>query len=242
MRVLVLSDIHANLDALNAVLADAGQFDIVWSLGDIVGYGPEPNQCIARLSEYEHLAVAGNHDWAVLGKIEMAEFNPDARRSNLWTREQLAPASRSYLEELPETRVEGEFTLVHGSPRNPVWDYLLNAHEAKLSFSYYDTAVCLVGHTHAPLIFRFAPDGGQCVALRARDRVPVRLDNSRRIINPGAVGQPRDGDPRASYLLLDTEVMTFEHRRIGYEVSETQKKIGAVGLPRSNRMRLALGW
>lgn len=242
MRVLVLSDIHANLDALNAVLADAGQFHIVWSLGDIVGYGPEPNQCIARLNEYEHLAVVGNHDWAVLGKIEMTEFNPDARRSNLWTREQLTPASRSYLEELPETRVEGDFTLVHGSPRDPVWEYLLNVDEAKLSFSYYDSAVCLVGHTHAPVIFCAAADGSQCTASRAPDRVPIRLDNSRCIINPGAVGQPRDGDPRASYMLLDTELMTFEYRRISYEISETQRKMRAVGLPRSNRMRLALGW
>ena len=242
MRVLVLADIHANLDALNAALADAGQFDCIWSLGDIVGYGPEPNQSIARLNEYEHMAVAGNHDWAALGRIDVSEFNVDARLSNLWTSEQLTPASRSYLEGLPETRVEGDFTLVHGSPRHPVWEYLVHPHEAQLSFSRYDTAVCLVGHTHAPVIFRVAPDGGQCVALRAPDRVPIRLDNSRCIINPGAVGQPRDGDPRASYLLLDTELMTFEYRRISYEISETQRKMRAVGLPRSNSVRLALGW
>jgi len=242
MRILVLSDIHANLDALNAVLADAGQFDIIWSLGDIVGYGPEPNESIARLSEYEHLAIAGNHDWAVLDKIDVSDFNPDARRSNLWTRDHLTPASRAYLEALPKTRVEGRFTLAHGSPRRPIWEYLITAHEAGLSFACYETAICLVGHTHAPVIFRAAVDGGKCVALRAPESTLIRLDDSRYIINPGGVGQPRDGDPRASYLLFDTEEMTFEQRRVPYDIAETQEKMRAAGLPRSNSMRLALGW
>ena len=242
MRVLVLADIHANLEALNAVLADAGQFDVIWSLGDIVGYGPDPNQAIARVNEYEHVAIAGNHDWAVLGRIDVADFNVDARRSNLWTREQLSPASRAYLEELPETRVEGEFTLAHGSPRRPIWEYLINAHEAKLNFSHYETPVCLVGHTHVPVIFRQDAGDGRCAALQAPERVPVLLDDSRCIINPGGVGQPRDGDPRASYLLFDTEGMIFEYRRIDYDIAETQRKLREVELPRRNRIRLALGW
>jgi len=242
MRVLVLADIHANLEALNAVLADAGQFDVIWSLGDIVGYGADPNQTIARLDEYEHVAIAGNHDWAVLGKIDLADFNVDARRSNLWTREQLTPASRAYLEALPETRVEGDFTLAHGSPRSPVWEYLITAGEAEASFSHYDTTVCLVGHTHVPVIFRHSADGSQCVAVLAPERTLVRLDEVRCIINPGGVGQPRDGDPRASYLLLDTESMVFEYRRIQYEVAETQRKMRAAGLPMRNSVRLVAGW
>jgi len=242
MRVLVLSDIHANLVALDAVLGDAGDFDIIWSLGDIVGYGPEPNQAIARLNEYEHLAVAGNHDWAALGKLGVGEFNPDARRSSLWTEGQLTPDSRAYLNELPETQVEGDFTLAHGSPRQPIWEYLLDAREAKHSFSHFETAVCLVGHTHAPIIFRDAHDGQECVALRAPEKIPIRLDPVRHIINPGGVGQPRDGDPRASYLLLDTESMTFEYRRIAYDIAETQRKMHDAGLPVRNSVRLSLGW
>jgi len=242
MRVLVLADIHANLEALNAVLADAGQFDTIWSLGDIVGYGPEPNESIARLNEYEHLAIAGNHDWGVLGKIDVAEFNTDARISNLWTREQLTPASRTYLEQLAETRVEGDFTLAHGSPREPIWEYLISAQDAWLSFACYETAICLVGHTHWPVIFQAAADGGECARFWAPERTPIPLDESRYIINPGAVGQPRDRDPRASYILFETEEMIFEYRRVSYAIAETQRKMRAAGLPRSNSMRLAHGW
>ena len=242
MHVLVISDVHSNLTALNAVLADAGNADVIWSLGDIVGYGPEPNECIARLNEFEHVAIAGNHDWAVLGKLDLADFNADARNANLWTRDQLTPESEAYLDSLPETVVAGDFTLAHGSPRHPIWEYLFYAGMARLSFNYYDTAICLVGHTHVPVIFRDAVETHQCEVSQHVERAQVGLDEARYIINPGGVGQPRDGDPRAAYMLLDTEAKEFEHRRVSYNIAETREKMRALGLPPRLGARLEFGW
>lgn len=241
MRVLVISDVHANLSALDAVLADAGDYQVIWSLGDIVGYGPEPNACIARLQERPHLAIAGNHDWGVLGKLDLNDFNTDARLANLWTRDQLTPASREYLEALPEVRMEEGFSLAHGSPRYPIWEYLVYPSIAKLSFAAFETQVCLVGHTHIPIIFRDVP-GDSCEVLMFEERQPMVLDAARYIINPGSVGQPRDGDPRAAYMLLDTEAKTIEHRRVPYDIAATQAKMRAANLPRRNIVRLELGW
>lgn len=241
MRVLVISDVHANLVALEAVLADAGHWDVIWSLGDIVGYGPEPNECIARLSAEKHLAIAGNHDWAVLGKLELEDFNHDARRAILWTREQLNPLSLAYLQALPETLVEGDFTLAHGSPRSPIWEYLLSPGAAKANFDYFQTPVCLVGHTHIPLRFRDLP-GKLCQVILPQEGEVFPLGPEREIINPGGVGQPRDGDPRAAYLLLDTEERTLEYRRVSYDIAETQGKMRAAELPKRLIARLEVGW
>jgi len=242
MRVLVLSDVHANLAALNAVLADAGCFDMIWSLGDVVGYGPDPNACISRLREHSHVSVAGNHDWGTLGKLDLADFNPDARHANLWTRDQLTPESRDYLEALPEVLVEGDFTLVHGSPRHPIWEYLLYAGLAKLSFSYYETSTCLVGHTHVPVVFRDDAESERCHMMRLPESTVISLDQERCIVNPGGVGQPRDGDPRAAYLLLDTEGPTIEHRRVAYDIAETQRRMRSADLSPRNIARLEFGW
>jgi len=246
MRVLVVSDIHGNLAALDAVLADADDFDVVWSLGDVVGYGPQPNECIARLNAYEHKAIAGNHDWGALGKLDLEDFNIDARRSNLWTREVLAPQSWSYLDALPQVLVEGEWTLAHGSPRYPIWEYLIYSSVAKQSFGHFETPFCLVGHTHVPVIFRDIPDRRDCVAMQPEERSPLPLTEGRYIVNPGSVGQPRDGDPRAAYLLLDVaspnNVATIEHRRVSYDVADTQRRIRVAGLPTRNSARLELGW
>ena len=242
MRVLVISDVHANLAALDAVLADAGDCDMIWSLGDIVGYGPEPNECIQRLQERPHLAIPGNHDWGVLGKLDLDDFNAEARLANLWTREQLTPASRSYLEALPEVRVEENFSLAHGSPRYPIWEYLIYPSIAKLSFSAFDTPICLVGHTHIPVIFRDVPDSSQCQVIAPEEGQAIRLDEHRYIINPGSVGQPRDGDPRAAYVLLDTAAKIIEHRRVPYDIAGTQAKMRTANLPRRNSVRLEIGW
>jgi len=242
MHVLVISDIHSNLAALNAVLADAGDFDIIWSLGDIVGYGPEPNECIARLNEFEHIAIPGNHDWGVLGKLELAGFNTNARDANLRNREQLSSESRAYLEALPETSVRGDFTLAHGSPRHPIWEYLISASVAASSFDHFDTPFALVGHSHVPVIFRDMPDTHQCQAVSPVEGITIRLDKARYIINPGGVGQPRDGDPRAAYLLIDTDAKEFEHRRVDYDIADTQAKMKALGLPNQLISRLSFGW
>ncbi|MCD6518871.1 MAG: metallophosphoesterase family protein [Anaerolineae bacterium] len=244
MRILILSDVHANLAALEAVLQDAGNFDMIWSLGDIVGYGPDPNACITRLNDFEHLAIAGNHDWGVLGKIDLADFNPDARQANLWTREQLTPQSFAYLQSLPEKLIQGDFTLAHGSPRHPIWEYILHESIAKINFTHFETTFCLVGHTHVPIIFQYDTETSRCLAAMPPEREPFQLETNRYryIINPGGVGQPRDGDPRAAYMLLDLEEKVFEYRRVSYDIAATQKKMRAAGLPFRLIARLELGW
>ncbi|HHX63432.1 MAG TPA: metallophosphoesterase family protein [Chloroflexi bacterium] len=243
MRVLVVSDIHSNLVALDAVLQDAGPFDVIWSLGDVVGYGPQPNECIERLQEYPHVAIAGNHDWGVLGKLDLEQFNNDARLANLWNRDVLRPASREYLEALPITHTEGGVTLAHGSPRHPIWEYLLYASLAKVSFKHFDTSLCLVGHSHVPVVFRDLPDRDTCEVLPPADEAPAQLEEGQRyIINPGSVGQPRDGDPRAAYLMLDLESGVYEHRRVTYDISATQERMRQADLPRRLITRLNMGW
>lgn len=242
MRVLVVTDIHANLDAFDAVLRDAGAFDAIWSLGDIVGYGPQPNECIDRLLEYDHVAIAGNHDWGALGKLDLAEFNVDARQANLWTRERLTPRSWSFLDALPEVLVVEGVTLAHGSPRHPIWEYLIYTSVACQSFSHFDTGLCLVGHTHVPAIFVGPGSEDGCRAAQPLVGTPVELGEERYIVNPGGVGQPRDGDPRAAYLVLDTDRGTIEHRRVPYDIAATQKKMRAVELPPRIIARLEYGW
>jgi diadenosine tetraphosphatase ApaH/serine/threonine PP2A family protein phosphatase len=242
MRYALISDIHANLAALMAVLdhLDVKTVDEVWCLGDVVGYGPDPNECLERLRELPHRCLAGNHDWAVLGKLDLEDFNPDARRACLWTREQLTPTSRAYLESLEERIVEGDFTLAHGSPRHPIWEYIIYPSNAQVNFAHFDTPYCFVGHSHVPIIFR---DRGSEIDIRPIELgVPMPLGEERLIINPGSVGQPRDGDPRASYVLLDAEARTIEYRRVPYPIEETQRKMVQVGLPPRLIIRLSYGW
>ncbi len=246
MRVLVITDVHANIVALDAILQEAGAFDVIWSLGDLVGYGPEPNACIERLCEFKHVAIPGNHDWGVLGLLDLSEFNHDARSANLWTREQLTDQNRAYLEGLPETSVQGDYTLAHGSPRHPIWEYLFYANTAKASFDHFDTLACLVGHTHVPVIFQLPEGGDECGVLPVGEGPlalrDATLRNARYIINPGGVGQPRDGDPRAAFALLDTETSLFEHRRVEYDIAATQERMRALGLPPRLSARLSFGW
>jgi diadenosine tetraphosphatase ApaH/serine/threonine PP2A family protein phosphatase len=242
MHVLVVSDVHSNIEALTAVFQDAGDFDRVWSLGDIVGYGPNPNECIAFLQDYDHVAIPGNHDWGVLGKLDLSDFNRDAREANLWTRRQLTQSSQEYLQSLPETAVEGDYALAHGSPRHPIWEYLIYTSVAKTNFAHFETQFCLVGHTHVPVLFRDQPDQSRCETIQPREAEPASLDDGRYIVNPGSVGQPRDGDPRAAYALLDTEANTIEHRRVEYDISATQDKMKAADLPFRNIARLEVGW
>lgn len=246
MRCLVISDIHANLTAFDAVLADAGKFDVIWCLGDMVGYGPDPNECIERLREFPHVCVAGNHDWAVLGQLNLEDFNVDAQRASLWTRRQLTPDNRAYLESLPVKLVEEEkFTLVHGSPRQPIWEYILYPSVAKPNFAHFSTHFCFVGHTHAPAIFRYREAGRDsevCGLLEIYYSRPMLLGNDRLIINPGSVGQPRDGDARASYLILDTEALTIEYRRVYYPVEVIQSRMDEANLPVRLITRLSYGW
>lgn len=241
MRHLIISDIHANRVALETVLRDAAPFDMVWCLGDIVGYGPDPNECVARIQEFEHIAVAGNHDWAALGMLALDDFNTEARMAHLWTREELSPASREYLQRLPVRLEQGDFTLAHGSPREPIWEYILDLGTATINFSHFSTPFCLVGHTHLPLIFIADETTGRPIVVIPDIGTPIPLRGRRMILNPGSVGQPRDGDPRASYAILDTDAMTWEIRRVAYPIEITQERMRARGLPRRLIARLEVG-
>ena len=244
MRTLVLSDIHSNLEAFLYVLDDAGPVDEIWCLGDVVGYGPDPNACVELLRSQAHICIAGNHDWATLGKLDLRDFNPDAREANLWNRKQLTADNLAYLDGLPETLVRGDFTLTHGSPRHPIWEYIIYPATAQVNFQHFDTPYCLAGHTHTPIVFRRRgeSDATEAEALAPALNEELALRGERLIINPGSVGQPRDGDPRASYALLDDEAMTLEHRRVAYPLEKTQAKMMEYGLPLRLVLRLGYGW
>jgi diadenosine tetraphosphatase ApaH/serine/threonine PP2A family protein phosphatase len=244
MRLLIISDIHANLTALEAVLAHAeGQWDEIWCLGDVIGYGPDPNACVALLRSYKHTSLSGNHDWAVLGKLDVNTFNHEARAAIEWTQAQLTEENRSYLDALPAMlAVSSTLTLAHGSPRQPVWEYIVDPGTARANFAHFSTPFCLVGHTHVPAYFELGENGVMVAAPRAG--FPLQLDPERQrlIINPGSVGQPRDDDPRAAYALLDLETWTWEHRRVPYDVSATQGRMREAGLPQRLIARLEFGW
>jgi predicted phosphodiesterase len=246
MRYLIISDIHANLTAFKTVLDDAGtlgeDYDFVWCLGDVVGYGPDPNECVELLRTMPHLCLAGNHDWAALGRLDVRSFNSDARRAVTWTRDTLTADNLAYLEALPTTFVLGNFTLAHGSPREPVWEYILDPLIASLNFPHFETPYCLVGHTHTPVTFIQAEDAIETEMVPPSYDDPVTLNGKRQIINPGSVGQPRDQDPRAAYAFLDMEQGTFEHKRIAYDIEDVQGRMRGHDLPERLIERLKHGW
>lgn len=238
-----MADIHSNLTAFQAVLGDVdarGGVAEIWCLGDVVGYGPDPHQCIELLSQYEHVCVAGNHDWAAINKLDTAYFNPAAAAACHWTAQQLTDEDRDYLENLPLTIKKGDFTLVHGSPREPIWEYLLTVGEAEENMAYFKTKFCLVGHSHVPLVFR-CDEGGQCSLSPLSDGEEVALGEARLFINPGGVGQPRDGDPRASYAIYDEETGTVTLHRVAYDIEATQSRMIKQGLPMPLVTRLSYG-
>src|SRR5207249_55373 len=215
-RTLIVSDVHANLAALEAAIRDAesgGPIDAVWSLGDCVGYGPQPGECIARLKGFEGAMVAGNHERAATGAIGTEDFNPDAAAAAEWTKERLSPEEKSFLDGLPEIENESSFTLVHGTLRWPIWEYLYSPEAAIGHLALQETPFGLVGHTHVPMLVvedRTSFDG--CQLFRLADGEKIELDpNIRMVVNPGSVGQPRDGDPRASYAIYvtDSNSITF---------------------------------
>ncbi len=242
MTILVISDIHANLTALEAVLADAGDVEAVWCLGDLVGYGPDPNDCIARIRQQPNLVcLLGNHDAAALGQIDVEAFNMEARLSIQWLLSELAPESLAFLKGLPEKTVAGGVTLSHGSPRNPVWEYVLDLRTARRNFDYFETDYCFIGHTHLPLIYELDgdPEGVELILTRAGEK---RTLSGRALLNPGSVGQPRDHNPLASYALFDPAARTWQNLRVPYDISGVQQRILDAGLPPRHAMRLAEGW
>ena len=239
MRVAVLSDIHSNAPALEAALEAVGVFDQLWVLGDSVGYGPHPDEVVQRLRELDAVAVQGNHDAAVLGRIPTGTFNDLARAAVEWTAEQMRPENLDWLAELPEIRVEGDFTLAHGSPRDPIWEYLFSVPAARINLAAFETPYCIVGHTHYQLTFR--DDDGQVEALLAEDEASLVLDARRCILNPGSVGQPRDGDPRGCAMTIDTGTGDVVWLRFDYDIAAVQEAMRATPLPGRLADRLAMG-
>lgn len=244
MRYLIISDVHANLEALEAVLQEAGQVDATLFLGDLVGYGPNPNECVQCVRDLPRLtAIIGNHDVAALGTIDVDSFNAHAKFAALWTRKELSDEARAFLSELTQIETIDSLTLVHGSPRDPIWEYLEYASQVPENFARLTTPSCLVGHTHVPRIFVEHPDPREYEIRLPGESEVVRLDDGvRRILNPGGVGQPRDGDPRAAFAIYDDDTRDLSFRRVAYDVACTQRKIEAAGLPRQLGDRLAFGF
>lgn len=242
MRILVISDIHANDTAFEAVLKHSeGDWDFVWCLGDVVGYGPDPNECVERLKTLPQLCLAGNHDWAALNRLDVKTFNPDARRAVEWTQDTLTAENTEFLEHLPVTFVIGDYTLVHASPREPIWEYILEPSIAALNFPHFETPYCFVGHTHQPVIYTIDEAESSAQSNLPRYNESHTLNGQRQIINPGSIGQPRDQNPDAAYGILDLTSGVFVHRRIPYNIRAVQRRMLDYNLPERLITRLEHG-
>ena len=245
--VLLLSDIHGNLPALETVLDDAyrrAEIDSVWVTGDSVGYGAQPNEVVERLRALPDLAmVKGNHEAAAIGEISIANFNPSAAASAAWTADALTAETRDFLTALPLTVVQSGITLCHGTPRNPIWEYMFTSQTADLNLNHFDTTGCVHGHTHIPSVFGRDAAANWRV-IQARDGDDFQLEFTRWFVNSGSVGQPRDGDPRASYALLrltDDDAPQIQFRRTEYDVDKAQNLILQAQLPSTLAYRLSVG-
>jgi predicted phosphodiesterase len=243
MRIAVLSDIHANLPALEAVASDLPEVDELWVLGDIVGYGPQPNEVIAMLQTLGARSVLGNHDGAAIGTVDANQFNPDAKRAIEWTAGAIDANARSYIASLPEVRRDADLTAVHGSPRDPIWEYITGPGVAAANFDHFDTRLCLFGHTHLPVAFRAV--SGRIESLPGMPGQQLVLGGAKALLNPGSVGQPRDGLPDAAYAIVETGGLTtddmIEFRRVRYDIDRTQRLMREVGLPPRLAERLSFG-
>jgi predicted phosphodiesterase len=241
MRIAVISDIHGNEQALRAVLdaIDTSSPDAVWCLGDTVGYGPAPNECCALVEERSALSLVGNHDLVVIGTLSVSDFNDDAADAARWTQDVLTDSAREFLGGLEPSAHPDGCELFHASPRDPVWDYVLSAEVAYASLRRTTEPVVLVGHSHVALgvgLLADGLDGGLAPAGTQLD-----LDGGRWLLNPGSVGQPRDGDPRAAWLELDLGAGTARFHRVEYPVERTQEEMLGKGLPPALAERLARG-
>ena len=240
MRYAVLSDIHGNLEALRAVLADAADHaDDVLCLGDVVGYGADPGACVELVGARAQAVVAGNHEHAVIGALDMTWFNRYARAAAEWTRERLDADCAAYLRALPLTAGVEDATLVHASPRQPdEWAYLVSEDDGLAAFEAFATRLCFVGHSHVPAAWSLGSSGPEYT----RGDVEITLDAGRRyIVNVGSVGQPRDHDPRAAYAVWDLDARRVSLRRVAYDIAAARAKIAAARLPQFLSDRLAAG-
>ena len=243
MRVLVMSDIHANYTALQAVLKDAGQVDETWCLGDLVGYGPDPNAVIEEVRDIANLTcLLGNHDVATIGMMPLETFNGDARRALIYHEKVLSASNMDYMRSLSSNvKVCGNATLAHGSPRDPLWEYILSALSAQLNFGFFETPWCFVGHSHIQCFFALNEETNRVTLDQSKPDRTITL-RSKLILNPGSVGQPRDHDPRAAYAIYETDAQTWTPRRVKYNIAEVQERIRAASLPEKLAIRIADGW
>jgi diadenosine tetraphosphatase ApaH/serine/threonine PP2A family protein phosphatase len=242
MKTLIISDIHANLTALDTVLSDAGDVDEVWCLGDIVGYGPDPNECIERVQQLPGLVcLLGNHDAAVSGKIDVSAFNSEARMAVFWTQKEIKDENKEFLLALEAHTIVDSVYLAHGSPREPIWEYVMDTRTARSNFEHFDTPFCFVGHSHFPLKFQMRDD-----QYTADLSIPLVGTTTamvpRAIYNPGSVGQPRDRDPRAAYAIYDSDRQTWTASRIEYDIPSVQARMWEAKLPERHIKRLGAGW
>ena len=243
MRYAIIADIHSNLAAFKAVLDDITaqeKIDKIWCLGDIVGYGPDPHECIEMLRRTNHICVAGNHDRAATGKLDMTSFNPYAAEAITWTAGKLSIGDITYLKNLPDSIEEDDFLLVHGSPREPIMEYILSISVARQNFDWFRTKYCLVGHTHVPQAYSL-DEKNNYTATKLLPNRKLITGETRLIVNPGAVGQPRDGNPEASYALYDNRTKIIQLRRVPYDIRQTQDRIMESGLPPRLAARLVTG-
>ena len=243
MRVAIVSDIHGNRHAFEAVLDDARDAgaEELWCLGDVVGYGADPNACVELAREHLAICLAGNHDLAVTGVLGIEEFSYGAAVSAKWTAEVITEQNLAYLHALESSGVEAHFGLYHASPRDPVWEYVLSEDQAERCLDVQEQRVCFIGHSHVALVFvRDGVDGETRGAVR-EPGATADLRERQWLLNPGSVGQPRDGDPRAAWLLLETDGAQAEWRRTSYDIAGAQAAIRQAGLPDSLADRLEYG-
>jgi predicted phosphodiesterase len=242
MRVAIVSDIHGNRQAFEAVLEEIADSSCeeMWCLGDLVGYGAEPDACIAMAREHAAICLAGNHDLGVRGVIPLEEFSRGAALAAQWTQETMLPQSRQYLDQLEPTNLDEAVGLFHASPRDPVWEYVLSALQADLCLDVQEHRVCLIGHSHVALSF-WRPGGEPATGQTRGDGEKLDVSSGEWLINPGSVGQPRDGDARAAWLELDMDEWVALYRRVEYDIAGAAAAIRAARLPDSLAERLAYG-
>jgi diadenosine tetraphosphatase ApaH/serine/threonine PP2A family protein phosphatase len=245
LRVAVLSDIHANRQALEAVLAavDEAGVDQIWCLGDLVGYGADPDACTALARERCSLCLVGNHDLALLGALDVSTFSEAAAAAVAWTREQVSEETLEFLATLEPTASQSGVGLAHASPRDPVWEYVLSTDQAEAGLDALEERVGLIGHSHIALFFMRAPgvQRGYAQGAQASDGTEIEIAEGEWLLNPGSVGQPRDGDSRAAWLELDTEGWAARYHRVPYDIEGAAAAIRAAGLPDVLAERLEVG-
>ncbi len=242
MRCAILADIHSNSTALMAVLEDAarrGGVDELWLLGDVVGYGPDPHRCMDILRRFNCIGVLGDHDLAVLERLSVSGFDPDAAEAVRWTKRQISAADALFLTKLEAVIEKDGFTLAHGSPRQPVSEQIISASTARENFSRFKTTYCLVGHTHIPMVFK--QEIGAPRAVTPSESIGIVLGKTSMILNPGSVGQPRDNDPRASYATYDSGGGVFRLHRVPYDIAAVRDRMWGAGLPVRLASRLEHG-